>query len=137
VNPSERPRCTPSWLYGQNIPAGRELTPATRDTIRPTSRTTVGAAGRRMMADTPVHIPGWQMKTQHAGSPDVPNRNKTTFTKLHSKSVSKHMHAHAHTHTHLTALSRTTRVRRYQKGNTNLDFTEARDSEWQWHQVTR
>jgi len=23
---------------------------------------------------------------------------------------------------------------RYQKGKTNLDFTEARDSEWQWHQ---
>ena len=27
----------------------------------------------------------------------------------------------------------TTRVSRYQKGKTNLDFTEARDSEWQWH----
>jgi len=26
-------------------------------------------------------------------------------------------------------------VSRYQKGNTNLDFTEARDSEWQWHQL--
>jgi len=26
-------------------------------------------------------------------------------------------------------------VRRYQKGKTNLDFTEARDSEWQWHQL--
>ena len=24
---------------------------------------------------------------------------------------------------------------RYQKGTTNLDFTEARDSEWQWHQL--
>ena len=24
---------------------------------------------------------------------------------------------------------------RYQKGQTNLDFTEARDSEWQWHQL--
>ena len=22
-----------------------------------------------------------------------------------------------------------------QKGKTNLDFTEARDSEWQWHQL--
>jgi len=28
-----------------------------------------------------------------------------------------------------------TRVTRYQKGKTNLDFTEARDSEWQWHQL--
>ena len=24
---------------------------------------------------------------------------------------------------------------RYQKGKTDLDFTEARDSEWQWHQL--
>jgi len=26
-------------------------------------------------------------------------------------------------------------VSRYQKGKTNLDFTEARDSAWQWHQL--
>jgi len=26
-------------------------------------------------------------------------------------------------------------VSRYQKGKTNLDFTEARDSQWQWHQL--
>jgi len=32
-------------------------------------------------------------------------------------------------------LSGTTRVCRYQKGKTNLDFAEARDSEWQWHQL--
>ena len=32
-------------------------------------------------------------------------------------------------------LSRTTRVSQYQKGRTNLDFTEARDSEWHWHQL--
>jgi len=25
----------------------------------------------------------------------------------------------------------------YQKGKTNLDFTEVRDSEWQWHQPGR
>ena len=31
--------------------------------------------------------------------------------------------------------SRTTWVNRYQKGKTNLDFTGARDSEWQWHQL--
>jgi len=28
-------------------------------------------------------------------------------------------------------------VSRYQKSITNLDFTEARDSEWQWHQLGR
>jgi len=26
-------------------------------------------------------------------------------------------------------------VSRYQKGKTNLDFTEATDSAWQWHQL--
>jgi len=34
-------------------------------------------------------------------------------------------------------LSGTTQLSRYQKGKTNLDFTEARDSEWQWHQLGR
>ena len=40
-----------------------------------------------------------------------------------------------HTHPFNGTLSGTTRVSRYQKGRTNLDFTEARDSEWQWHQL--
>ena len=39
-----------------------------------------------------------------------------------------------HTHPFNGPLSGTTQVSRYQKGKTNLDFTEARDSEWQWHQ---
>jgi len=26
-------------------------------------------------------------------------------------------------------------VSQYQKGETNLDFTEAKDSEWHWHQL--
>jgi len=26
-------------------------------------------------------------------------------------------------------------VSRYQKGKSSLDFSEARDSEWQWHQL--
>jgi len=26
-------------------------------------------------------------------------------------------------------------VSQYQKGKTNLEFTEVRDSEWQWHQL--
>jgi len=28
-------------------------------------------------------------------------------------------------------------VSQYQKGKTNLDFLEARESEWQWHQLGR
>jgi len=42
---------------------------------------------------------------------------------------------HTHTHPFNGPFSGTTRVIRYQKGKTNLDFTEARDSEWQWHQL--
>ena len=40
-----------------------------------------------------------------------------------------------HTHPFNGPLSGTTQVSRYQKGKTNLDFFEARDSEWQWHQL--
>jgi len=40
-----------------------------------------------------------------------------------------------HTHPFNGPFSGTTQVSRYQKGRTNLDFTEARDSEWQWHQL--
>ena len=42
---------------------------------------------------------------------------------------------HTHTHPFNGPLSGTTRVSRYQKGKTNLDFTEARDSERQWRQL--
>ena len=36
---------------------------------------------------------------------------------------------------HLLLTYLLTQVSRYQKGKTNVDFTEARDSEWQWHQL--
>ena len=39
------------------------------------------------------------------------------------------------THPFNGLLSGTIRVSRYQKDKTNLDFTEVRDSEWQWHQL--
>ena len=57
----------------------------------------------------------------------------------------KQVAAHTHTHTHLTALylrlpgwagSRKVKSR-FQKRKPNLDFTEARDNEWQWHQLGR
>jgi len=43
----------------------------------------------------------------------------------------------AYTHTHLTALCPGLPgwVSLYQKGKTNQDFTEATDSEWQWHHL--
>jgi len=39
-------------------------------------------------------------------------------------------HRHTHTHTRSTAL-----CPGLPEGKTNMDFTEARDSEWQWHQL--
>jgi len=39
------------------------------------------------------------------------------------------------THLFNGPLSGTTQVSWYQKGKDNLDFTKARDSEWQWHQL--
>ena len=47
------------------------------------------------------------------------------------------MYTVAFTHPFNSPLSGTTQVSRYQKGKTDLDFTEARDSEWQWHQLGR
>jgi len=42
---------------------------------------------------------------------------------------------HTHTRPFNGHLSGTTQVGRYQKGKTKLDFSEAKDSEWQWHQL--
>ena len=51
----------------------------------------------------------------------------------HKKWFSKYKHTH--THPFNSPLSRTIRLSWYRKGKTNPDFTEARDSEWQWHQL--
>jgi len=60
---------------------------------------------------------------------------KMFLTKEHKKLVETHTQSHTQTHTFNGPLSRTTWVSRYQKGKTSLDFTEARDGEWQWHQL--
>jgi len=57
---------------------------------------------------------------------------------LHLQQYSTQLHVmqtHTHTHPFNGPFSGTTQVSRYQKGKTNLDFTKARDSEWQWHQL--
>ena len=75
----------------------------------------------------------------HTGMQYCMNSNKTL---IRTDFFSKYYNVHdiqsiqsITTHTFNGPLSRTTRVSRYQKGKTNLDFTEARDSEWQWHQL--
>ena len=55
-------------------------------------------------------------------------------TILHSVSVTSVL-VLSHTHSFNGPFSGTTQVSRYEKGKTNLDFTGARDSEWQWHQL--
>jgi len=49
------------------------------------------------------------------------------FTSQHDSKI--------HTRPFNGPFSGTTQVSRYKKGKTDLDFTEARDSEWQWHQL--
>jgi len=56
---------------------------------------------------------GWNIKKYNASGPSIG-------------------YARTHTHPFNGPLSGTTR---YQKGKTNLDFTGARDSEWQWNQL--
>jgi len=41
----------------------------------------------------------------------------------------------SHTHLSNSHLSRTTQMSQYQNGKTSMDFTAARYSEWQWHQL--
>ena len=61
------------------------------------------------------------------------NKWTNTLTCLHyAWNIKK---KHTHTQPFNGPFSRTSQVSRYQKGKTNLDFTEARDSEWQWHQL--
>ena len=45
------------------------------------------------------------------------------------------MHRYRLLHSFNGPFSGTIQISRYLKGKTNLDFTKARDSEWQWHQL--
>jgi len=67
----------------------------------------------------------------------VPRVRAVMAAACQGKRLRYRKHTHTRTHTRLTALfpGLYTRVSRYQKGKTNLDFTEARDSQWQWLQL--
>ena len=62
-------------------------------------------------------------------------QNRLTYVGVISCQVGVICLRHTHTHPFNGPLPGTTQVSRYQKGKTDLDFTEARDSEWQWHQL--
>ena len=91
-----------------------------------------GLLGRKSQPRTD-HIP-----LKHRRSDTAYNIGRK-LTCAQTPAVSQLNLAHTHTHTHAHPFngpfSRTTWVSRYQKGKTNLDFTEARDGEWQWHQL--
>ena len=65
----------------------------------------------------------------------VQQRDIPTTPHLQQKATPLHSTLLLLLHTFNGPLSGTTQVSRYQKGKTNLDFTEARDSAWQWHQL--
>ena len=64
-------------------------------------------------------------------SPDIYLKQCVSGYVLHNSLL----HLHTHTHPFNGPFSGTTRVGWNQNGKINLDFTEARDSEWQWHQL--
>jgi len=63
------------------------------------------------------------------------NKHTAQYCIKQMTAVAENRHTHPFTHPFNGPFSGTTRVGRYQKGKTNLDFTEARDSEWLWHQL--
>jgi len=80
----------------------------------------------------------WQDSQQQQQPPFYDHyTGQPAFTGTSSSSSLQHTHPFTYTHTHPFngPFSGTTQVSRYQRGKTNLDFTETRDSEWQWHQL--
>ena len=72
-----------------------------------------------------VHEPNRPPRCRKSSDVNVLKKFRQTL-----RTMRQYVNVHA-----LRPFSRTTRVSRYQKGKTSLDFTEARDSEWQWHQL--
>jgi len=73
--------------------------------------------------------------------PHAPHSTDHTQRRQRQRNFGGHQEAAArnkketHTHPFNGPFSGTTEVSRYQKRKTNLDFTEGRDSEWQWNQL--
>ena len=68
-------------------------------------------------------------------SPQLPKAKFGTLEQTHNKRLRAIFEISSPTQPFNGPLSGTTLMRRYQKVKTNMDFTEARDSEWQWHQL--
>ena len=81
--------------------------------------------------EPPLYIPRRKLSIQYSLKLSLSTYNPTVF----SCKFKDFVHRNTHTHPFNSPFSGTIKVSRYQKGKTNLDFTEARDSEWQWHQL--
>ena len=107
----------------------------------------MGIEGIRVTPDTWVrvgvcwHMVPWAHTSSHPNNILVSSAiwaQLTVATNTHTDhrtSLTTHNHTHTHTHPFNGPFSGTTQVSQYQKGKTNLDFTEARDSEWHWNQL--
>ena len=85
-----------------------------------------GHQGRRTVG---ASRPRDRLQQDTVGISQMPDQLSLRTELLHTASLELHAHLFN------GPFSGATRVSRYQKGETNLvDFTEARDSEWQWHQ---
>ena len=78
-----------------------------------------------------------QRRAERARRRDADERLRERERRRHESEVGLCMSSSSSSYPFNDPLSGTTRVSRYQKGKTSLDFTEARDSEWQWHQLGR
>jgi len=62
-------------------------------------------------------------------------KSERIIIKIMMHKLARKIVTYTHTHPFNGPLSGTTWVSRYQKDTINLDFAEARDSGWQWHQL--
>ena len=88
-------------------------------------------------------LPFWHFGTDLRWPSNFTSSRWESACEISRPKVSLHISRDTQTHpadcftrtTHTRPFSGTTQVSRHQKGKTNLDFTETRDSDWQWHQL--
>ena len=88
------------------------------------------------MNTAPACQPRQEMTTCYCLTPGLAvSLTDISLCNRHTNTEQTTIYDPTHTHPFNGPFSWTTQVSQYQKGKTNLDFIEARDSEWQWHQL--
>jgi len=83
-------------------------------------------------APNSVSSPASRDAAERTSATDDAGRNR--YESVYQPAIPQY-HTHTHTHPFNGPFPGTTQVSQYQKGKTNLDFIETRESEWQWHQL--